>query len=347
MSDRLPVRSRISRLPARLKTLVNRALPVGSATGLPDAAKPPALGSSREVNRLIRVAQGALERQAEMRDTAERLNNQVEVVSKRLRKIENAMLAILRRELDAASGADIDPLDLDAQRFGVLSQNEEDGYVVALLKQCGAPNRTFVELGSGRTGGNSGLLAQSAGWRGLMVEANPRSAEVAAARFGQTGKVVVISDFVTPENVDGLISGANLAGDIDLFSLDIDSFDYWVFRAMTVARPRVAILEYNDRFGPSLRVTVPSDTHRLDRSRMYFGASLAALTALSAEKGYRLVGCDMSGTNAFFVREDLASDLPTVTPEAAWRENPRRSGTSSGAARLAELKAAGLDLVEV
>jgi hypothetical protein len=38
------------------------------------------------------------------------------------------------------------------------------------------------------------------------------------------------------------------------------------------------------------------------------GASLTAMTRLGLEKGYTLVGCDISGVNSFFVRKDLAGD---------------------------------------
>jgi hypothetical protein len=40
----------------------------------------------------------------------------------------------------------------------------------------------------------------------------------------------------------------------------------------------------------------------------YFGASLEALVRLGREKGYRIVGCNYSGANAFFVRNDVAGD---------------------------------------
>jgi hypothetical protein len=51
---------------------------------------------------------------------------------------------------------------------------------------------------------------------------------------------------------------------------------------------------------------------------------------LAKEKGYRLVGTQRYGFNAFFVRDDLARDtLPTVKPENCLlhphsRENPAR-----------------------
>ena len=51
----------------------------------------------------------------------------------------------------------------------------------------------------------------------------------------------------------------------------------------------------------------------------YFGASLGALRRVGREKGYRLVHTDVTGVNAFFVREELAAPLPAdeVAPERA------------------------------
>ncbi|MFW6069088.1 MAG: hypothetical protein ACOC9E_05850, partial [Chloroflexota bacterium] len=54
-------------------------------------------------------------------------------------------------------------------------------------------------------------------------------------------------------------------------------------------------------------------------SGFYHGASLAALNKLAREKGYRLVGCESAGVNAFFVREDLLGPkLQPLTPEEAY-----------------------------
>ena len=40
-----------------------------------------------------------------------------------------------------------------------------------------------------------------------------------------------------------------------------------------------------------------------------FGASLKAFEVLGSRLGYSLVGCDITGINAFFVRNDLVKDL--------------------------------------
>ena len=50
----------------------------------------------------------------------------------------------------------------------------------------------------------------------------------------------------------------------------------------------------------------------------HFGASLKFLENKFSKKGYCLVGCSLSGANAFFVREDLVADrfMKPYTAEA-------------------------------
>jgi hypothetical protein len=65
--------------------------------------------------------------------------------------------------------------------------------------------------------------------------------------------------------------------------------------------------------GPTARSpcrTSRGSTEPARTTRIYFGASLAALDRLGRQKGYRLVGSNSAGNNAFFVREELAAGLP-------------------------------------
>ncbi|MFC2140648.1 hypothetical protein ACFLQ1_02885, partial [Candidatus Auribacterota bacterium] len=41
----------------------------------------------------------------------------------------------------------------------------------------------------------------------------------------------------------------------------------------------------------------------------YYNASLKSLELLGNENGYNLVGCNFTGTNAFFIRKDLVGNL--------------------------------------
>jgi len=58
-----------------------------------------------------------------------------------------------------------------------------------------------------------------------------------------------------------------------------------------------------------MSLVVPYDPERRWDGTNYFGASLEALVRLGRDKGYQIVGCNFSGANAFFVREDIAEDL--------------------------------------
>jgi hypothetical protein len=233
-----------------------------------------------------------------------------------------------------------------------LSQNEEDGITLALLSLAGAPNKSFVEIGSGSSGGNSGMLALEFGWRGLMVDIDQNKIEKAREKFGRNPGVSFEALAVFPENINDLIGRHGLTGEIDFFSLDIDSFDYWVLEAMTVCSPRVMVLEYNGNFGPERSLAIARDTDMSRAVKGFHGASLRALTKLAGAKGYKLVACDDSGTNAFYLRNELCPEIKAVAPEMAFRPMRDRGDPLHQALRdpkdlEAIAKQHGLRLVEV
>jgi hypothetical protein len=241
------------------------------------------------------------------------------------------------------------PHDLLARRFRMFSQNEEDGIILAVFDHAGVTDRRFVEIGSGMSGGNSALLAYECGWSGLMIEIDQRKIDSLLENFRHNQGVIGVAAAVTPENVNQLLTERGFTGDIDLLSLDIDSYDYWVLKALTAASPRVLIVEYNARLGPDLALTIPRDCALDDIPQPLRGASLAAIEKLARRKGYRLVVCDPSGTNAFFLRHDVAPDLKAMTVADAYRPPVNRWDVEAmpTPADLPGLTAAGMPLVEV
>ena len=211
------------------------------------------------------------------------------------------------------------PHDLTARRFRLWSQNEEDGIIVGLFEHAGITNCRFVEIGSGRSGGNAAFLAHECGWSGLMIDIVPRAIQRVRARFSHNPGVIGIAAAVSPENINQLLSDHGLTGEVDLLSIDIDSYDYWVLEALTVVSPRMLVVEYNAGLGAERAVTIPKHATLDDIPKTYRGASLAALEKLARRKGYRLVVCDPSGTNAFFLRDDVAPKVPGVSVDRAYR----------------------------
>lgn len=232
--------------------------------------------------------------------------------------------ALIRRDFLAEFLDGEFPFEAVARRFRLFAQNEEDGMVLALLQTAGVSTRRFVEIGSGATGGNSGVLAAEFGWRGLMVDYDAASVAKCRERFGDGERVTCEQFEITAENIDRIIEDHGLAGEVDLFSLDIDSYDYWVLKAMTACKPRVMVLEYNSLFGPELAVTVPPDAPLNGSPKGYHGVSLAAWAKLATDRGFRLLACDQSGTNAFFLRNDLRPEIKAVPVDRAFRASRDR-----------------------
>ena len=70
------------------------------------------------------------------------------------------------------------------------------------------------------------------------------------------------------------------------------------------------VIEYNSSCASGQELVQPREhSGGWDRTD-YFGASIAALRRLGESKDYRLVHTDLTGTNAFFVRNDLPGPWP-------------------------------------
>ncbi len=208
-------------------------------------------------------------------------------------------------------------------RFGrrLYSQAGEDGVLAEILRRVGAITGYFVELGSGDGSENCTRALLEAGWQGCWMEADPRHAASAEAIAG--GRAVVLHAMVSRENVTSLLDAAGVPAEPDVLSIDIDGNDYWVWEETACTRrPRVVLIEYNPKFPPPARWVLPYRADRVWDGTYRQGATIVALVDLANQLGYRLVGCESFGANAFFVREDVArlsDDLPEVAPaDAFW-----------------------------
>ncbi len=220
-----------------------------------------------------------------------------------------------------------DPKRLLRHGFKVYSQSDEDGIIQEIFKRIGTSNRTFIEFGveTGVECNTVKLLVE--GWSGLWIEAAAKYVVEIEKHFGPflaQSKLRLSQNLITAENINTVFEQGGMSGDIDLLSIDIDYNDYWVWKALTTVKPRVVVIEYNATLRPPMSLVVPYDPTRSWDGSNYFGASLEALVRLGREKGYRVVGCNYAGANAFFVRDDLAGShfLDPATAEEHY-EPPR------------------------
>ena len=208
--------------------------------------------------------------------------------------------------------------------FRVYSQNDEDGLLLYLFSLIGTTNKICVDVGSGSPyGANTTNLICNWGWTGVLIEGNENAVKQAKQFFESHEDTwiyppKVINAWVTAENINDLIQENGISGEIDLFCLDLDGVDYWIWKSLSVIQPRVVVVEYMNIWDSDQSVTVPyrPDFNRFDTHPDYFGASLSAFVKLGRDKGYRFVGCNRYRFNAFFVRSDIGEDaFPEISPK--------------------------------
>jgi hypothetical protein len=208
--------------------------------------------------------------------------------------------------------------------FKVFSQFNEDGVIQHLCRHVPIADPVCIEFGvEDYRESNTRFLVTHSNWRALILDGG--DAHLSWIRNNSIGWRHAIeprSAILTRDNINSIFTDAGFVGDIGLLSIDVDGVDYWLLDAITVVSPRILIIEYNSTFGPQEAITVPYDAgFRADTahfSRVYFGASLAAVVDLAVSRGYRFVGCESHGANAFFVRDDVAGELPSRTAGEEW-----------------------------
>lgn len=210
--------------------------------------------------------------------------------------------------------------------FRVYSQSDEDGLLLYVFSLIGMTNRVCVDIASGLPdGANSTNLIRNWGFTGFLFEANEDKVREAKRFFESPDTNIypprIKQGMVNAENVNDQLLSSPVSGEIDLFSLDIDGIDYWLWKSLHVIEPRVVICEFTSFWGPDKSVTIPYDPGFTRPHKNYWGASLAAFVKLGHSKGYRLVGWSRYGFNAIFVRRGLGEDsLPEVSADQCLSE---------------------------
>jgi len=191
----------------------------------------------------------------------------------------------------------------------LLAQGKEDRVLVSIFDQIGRTNRVAVEFGAldGLHGSNTAHFRLSEHWRVVLFDAAPLSPIVHHIRL-------------TAENINRVFTDYDVPMAFDLLSIDIDGNDLWVWEALLFT-PRVVVIEFNPKWGPTKSRVVPYDPDRTWDGTNYYGASVLALTRLAKRKGYTLTASTRS--NLVFVQAGL---LPALDPADVprWKKQKRR-----------------------
>jgi hypothetical protein len=196
---------------------------------------------------------------------------------------------------------------LATRRFprGTYSQGGQEGILDAIFHHVPVANAppSCVEFGfnaeslAGGSGSNVARLVLERGWRPLLFDDIRENAAIGLRR-----------EAITPANAVDVFRRWHVPRTPDYVSIDIDSTDLWVFRALLPCyRASVYSVEYNSHFPLEATITFADEPAGRWQGDRGYGASLGALTAVAGEHGYSLVAVEPM-LDAFFVRDDLLED---------------------------------------
>ncbi len=218
-------------------------------------------------------------------------------------------------------------IDLSSAFSSVLgpSQNGEDGLLDALFKICTPKNKWAVECGAtdGYNLSNTWWLLTKKKWKGVLIENN----EQYYSRLDRSLKKYIlllqnntqnynlvdtykgypkahtVFETVKKDNLNDILSDFSIPKNFDFLSIDIDSWDYDVWKNLKY-EPNVVCIE-NDPFEHDFSVISTTPAVRPDGR--VGGHSVGKLKRLAKRKGY--VYLCTKQCNTFFIKPEFARPL--------------------------------------
>ena len=187
----------------------------------------------------------------------------------------------------------------------VYSQNGEDGIVEELLKRLNIENGWVCEFGAwdGKHLSNTFNLIENKNFNAVLIEGNKGKYKDLLKTVKEFPKIVPIQAMVdhndSSNSLDNLLKKTDIPNDFEILSIDIDSYDYQVWKSLKVYKPKIVIIEINS----SVKV---DDSEWIHTPGKYGGTGFKPTLELGIEKGYKFI---LHTGNMFFIRSDLFDKL--------------------------------------
>jgi len=185
------------------------------------------------------------------------------------------------------------------------SHNGEDWVIDQLLEGLGIKTGWFVDVGAwdGIYLSNTYRLVHQ-GWQGVEVEGDLNRYEQLFKNM-EKFKVWCVCSMVQAKGIAGLdrlLQNTPVPQDFEVLSVDVDSWDYWIWYYLEKYSPKIVVIEIDGGYADDEEWIQPEDRPARIRRRKFNGASRFSMNKLAEKKGYRLV-CDPG--NMIYLRNDL------------------------------------------
>ena len=212
--------------------------------------------------------------------------------------------------------------EINNYEFRKTSQNNEDGIIKFIFNKIGSKKINFVEIGFDFFQNNSLNFLNKVN-KGLFIDISEEKViklKSIVKLLYPLKNISVIRENVDRDNLNLIIEKYfKNYEEIDFLSIDIDGNDYYLFENLKI-KPKVICIEYNFRFGPDVKCSIPYDQNfTWETGSPYFGASLNSLCTLAKRKGYFLIALESNCVNAFFIRSDFKDNFEIINNIKSFR----------------------------
>ena len=194
---------------------------------------------------------------------------------------------------------------LNIYSSNVTSQHGEDGILEYIINSLnGKINHTCCEFGAwdGIFASNCYNLWKNLGWGAVLIESDRDKYEGLVnntAEFDNVDSLCCLVQCREKDSLDDIFKKNNYPKELGVLSIDIDSFDYHIWKNLNYVSPQIVIIEHN--------IFIPGyiDYHDIEEES-YLRCSAKSLEKLGKKKGYKLICCTLS--NCIFIKDKLFDD---------------------------------------
>jgi hypothetical protein len=207
-----------------------------------------------------------------------------------------------------------------------FSQCDEDGIIRECLRRIGknsSLSKSFIEVGCSDGLENNSHQLLLDGFSGVWIEGDNSKVDFLKKQLGglKFKNLLIEHAFVHCDNfVPVILKSVDFLGgnELDFFSLDIDGNDFYLApHLLKICKPKLLCVEYNAKFPPPSKLVMSYNITHTWTGDDYYGASLQAW--VDSLEGYTLVCCNLSGVNAFFVRDEFAPLFTSFDTDALYQ----------------------------
>lgn len=170
----------------------------------------------------------------------------------------------------------------------------------------------FVEFGvHGITPkGESGVALEhliDRGYHAILIEADKEACSEVQQIYQQNPRVQCINSKIEvhgDKSLDNILSNTNIPSVFDLIVIDVDSYDYQIWEALTKYLPIIVVIEINETYGPTLDRVYNEKIDKIVNGAYWTkGSSIKAINKLAQRKGYALL--TFTRNNAIFIKAEF------------------------------------------